>query len=268
MEACLCTYANALTDDVSFQLQNLIMDHAPNSDVFQKSYLNRNVTFDVWALQRGIAQQKDVVKEAASFGHRRSTNRPITLSPQQAAALKDHPEYKHYEGELRKQRRGSPQWHKAQREVKSALERLRYAAIKNATGKLWTTQYATEQIEQQLGEAGADVPIVAGGSASTSAPVNRRVQRQDRMSPAQEKMVKALLQPIQTTLEMQLQVRSDAISAIQAYCSAKEPIMTKMRKEKQKAPVPTIMLEMPAGKRDAELARLRRSVIAQHENQS
>lgn len=39
-----------LAANISAELQNLVMDHAPNSDTFQKSYLNHNVTFDLWAL--------------------------------------------------------------------------------------------------------------------------------------------------------------------------------------------------------------------------
>lgn len=39
--------------NVSDALRNLVMDHALNSDTFQKHYLNRNVCMDIWAIARG-----------------------------------------------------------------------------------------------------------------------------------------------------------------------------------------------------------------------
>lgn len=84
------------------------MDHAPNSDTFQRNHLNRNVTFDLWALHRGLEPQQAVVREAASFGYRQISDRPMTLTDEQNRALKDDPEYKYYEDRLKTLQKGDP----------------------------------------------------------------------------------------------------------------------------------------------------------------
>lgn len=110
------------------ELQNLAMDHAPNSDTLQRNYLNRNVTFDVYALAFGRELQQDVVREAAGFGFSRSDRRQFGPSREQAAALKEHPEYKQLASDLGTP--GSPQYARRRKELKAKLERLRYAATK------------------------------------------------------------------------------------------------------------------------------------------
>lgn len=83
---------------------------------------------------------------AASIGYRRIENRPLALTLEQAAALKDHPEYWHYERKLVTLVRGTPEWTKCKRELRAALERLRYAATKKALGKEWTKKFSIEQV--------------------------------------------------------------------------------------------------------------------------
>lgn len=53
---------------ISEALRNLIMDHAPNSDTFQKHYLNRNVVVDLWAIHKGHVPQQELLHQAASHG--------------------------------------------------------------------------------------------------------------------------------------------------------------------------------------------------------
>lgn len=246
------------------------MDHAPNSDTFQRNYLNRNVTFDLWALHRGLEPQQAVVREAASFGYRRSSDRPMALTEQQNRALKDDPEYKYYEDRLNGLAKGTAEYKQARRDIKAALERLRYAATKKSIGKAWTKDYAFEEIEDQLDMVlgGPKEPRATATSVSPSGPsrVARRQRPNHPMSPAQEKMVVALYQPMKTSLDQQLQRRTAAISALIDYCSIQEPIRTNLQK-KHAPPIPPIMLKMPQTLRLEEEARLRRCVFVEYEGQ-
>lgn len=76
------------------------MDHGHGSSTFLKAYLNRNVSFDIWSVGRGLKPQQDIMKVAASIGYHRNKNQPLALTPEQATALKDHPKYYHYKSKL------------------------------------------------------------------------------------------------------------------------------------------------------------------------
>lgn len=73
------------------------------------------------------------MQEAASFAFSRSDRRPLGLSREQAAALKEHPEHKQLADNLGTP--GSPQYAERRKELKATLERLRYAATKKRTGE-------------------------------------------------------------------------------------------------------------------------------------
>lgn len=65
---------------LAFLLLIHVIAFLSNSSTFQTNYLNQNITFDLWALHRGLAPRQDVVREAASFGYGRIECRPTALS--------------------------------------------------------------------------------------------------------------------------------------------------------------------------------------------
>lgn len=245
------------TVSISTALQNLIMDHAPNSDVFQRNYLNRNVTFDLWALHRGLEPQQDLVREAASFGLRRSDRRPLGLTPAQAAALRDDPEYRElasYQAGLDKR---SAEYVEVKKELKAMLQRLRYAAVKKNNGKEWTEAQAIRDIEQEI-----------TGQPDSTAPESVTRRRNKRpMSPAQQGMVDALYQSMtEVSLEGQYQRRTTAIAAIMRYCTVQEPLVTVVLQDRP-ARVPALMLLPTSPSRQAEERRLRELVTVKVDGQ-
>lgn len=64
------------------------MDHASNSDTFQKHYLNRNVCGDLWAIHRAQEPQNDLLKQATSHRSSRNSRRPIALTKEQSDAIR------------------------------------------------------------------------------------------------------------------------------------------------------------------------------------
>ena len=59
-----------------------------------------------------------MVREAASFGFCRSARRPLGLiSPEEVEALKQDPEYKHYERRVKMTVLGTPAYLQARREL-------------------------------------------------------------------------------------------------------------------------------------------------------
>ncbi|KAI1420208.1 hypothetical protein F5Y12DRAFT_773975, partial [Xylaria sp. FL1777] len=46
--------------NISTALRNLVMGHAPNSDTFQRHYLNRMVCADLWAIHRDLEPQQEL----------------------------------------------------------------------------------------------------------------------------------------------------------------------------------------------------------------
>lgn len=241
-----------------------MMDHAPNSDTFQRNYLPRSVTFDVFALLRDLEPQTEIVREAGSFGYRRNADRPTGLTEQQAKALKDHPEYKYYESRLKSMRRGTAEWHQAKKDARATLERLRYAATTKAIGKEWSRDFAVQEIEQQIGvSVGTTSTTTTAGAGGA---VVRRQQEERLTCPRQQEMVDALHQPMQTTVEKQLQLRTSAVLAILRYCDVQDPIRSKLQ-QKHTAPTPQIMLQLPPTLRVAEETRLRNAVTVQYDGQ-
>lgn len=241
------------------------MDHAPNSDTFQKNYLNRNVTFDLWALHRGLAPQQAVVREAASFGYRRHAERPFKLSDEEAAALKLDPAYTRVADHVAKLPRGGPQWQEGMRELKATLERLRYAATKRSIGKDWTERQAVHDIRRQISGPGQSVI-----DARPREPQPRQLRP---ASPAQKAVLEALYQNMAaTTVEGQLQRRTNAVLALIAYCYEQEPLRVKLVEDRvaRAARSPSAAPTPPAPRaetRAEQVARLRKMCTVEYEDQ-
>lgn len=136
-----------LPADISDPLRNLAIDHAPKSDTSQKHYLNRHVSFDLWAVQRGTAPQKDIVLQGASHGHSRSARRPFGLTKEQSDDLRNHAPVQ----KMTVQLEAMPllQWKVAHRQIKIVKSRL-FREKKTAVRDKWTINQAIIDIERNL----------------------------------------------------------------------------------------------------------------------
>lgn len=93
---------------------------------------------DLRALQRGLSPRTDVLRDITSFGHRRSSRRPMGYNADQLEGLKKTPEYQYYLKRLAMHPKGTPHHVQAQRDLTSAFKWLRYRTTKETIGKKWT----------------------------------------------------------------------------------------------------------------------------------
>lgn len=216
------------------------MDHAPNSDTFQKHYLNRNVCMDIWAIQRGEALQQALLEQATSHGHSRSSRRPVDLSPEQSAALNKHPAIIR----MSKEMQGLPTRSEEHRQLRLKIKAKKSQLFKNAKKDLrtqWTEEQAVDDIDRQL--LGKGLPV-------------SKTQETRPLHPAQQRVVDALTAPLLgTDLEAQYARRTAAINAIVAYCGVDEPLRTKVLDARVPQPPPELQQEAHAIPPSTQLRR-------------
>ncbi|KAH8742955.1 hypothetical protein F5883DRAFT_623662 [Diaporthe sp. PMI_573] len=205
---------------ISRDMRDLVMDHAPGSDTFQKHYLNRNIHADLWAIHRDQQPQQELPHQAVSHGHSASNRRPTALTQAQVENLKLHPKFQFYTKQLR-----SPRTPEKNNQIflkrKSLLARLRKEELRKVRAERSTKQ-SLEDIERQV--RGEDITL-ADTAAST-----------DHLTPAQQKMFDALRAPLVKSHDAQMQRRSAAIKSLMAYCLEEERCIVKVVPDAQRPP--------------------------------
>ncbi|KAK8013600.1 hypothetical protein PG991_009193 [Apiospora marii] len=234
--------------DVSSSLRNLIMGHAPNSDTFQKHYLNRRICLDMNAIHRGLEPQTELMRQVTSHGHSRSQRRPVKLTPEQSAALKSDAKL------VAMYERAStlPNNSKARKEMSKKIDNRRtklyhdeLIRIRNA----WTEDQAAKDIDRQLGDGDLDdnePEVNPDNPEDPDTPTN----------PMQVAMVAALNAPLVTDIQELYKRRSHAIRMLTKYCDIQECGLHQSRIHKEPAPPPEKKL---SPKERTE--RLRQSVL-------
>ncbi|KAG7073817.1 C2H2 finger domain-containing protein [Colletotrichum scovillei] len=192
--------------DVSEALRNLAMGHG-NSDPFQRHYLGRNISADLWGIVRGQKPQQALLKQSCSVGHSISQRRPIDLTAEQSASVATHPTIRALTKAIPKLPLGSKEYKEAKRMMRKEKERLR-RDLKQQIRDEWTDQQATDDIERQIRGVGFAKAVTMDPS---------RPQGQ-----AQKRLLAKLTAPVVTTLEGQYRRRDDAIEAVSAYCLVQE----------------------------------------------
>lgn len=201
------------------------MDHAPNSDTFQKHYLNRHVCVDLWAIHRNGQPQQALVEKASSHGHSRSQRRPAKLTTAQSEALKLDPMILSLKKQLSAVPERTPEHRALALRLKAAKARLGRDTIQTIR-KEWTAKQAVDDIDRQIEGLGF-------------APATDQEVRP--MSGKHQRLVDALLAPlIGTDIAAQFQRRSEAIAAIIAYCCVEEPLNTKVLDARVPPPPPEL----------------------------
>ncbi|KAJ0329333.1 hypothetical protein COL922a_012866 [Colletotrichum nupharicola] len=192
--------------DVSEALRNLAMGHG-SSDPFQRHYLGRNISADLWGILRGQRPQQALMKQSCSIGHSMSKRRPIDLTPDQSASVATHPTIRELTRALRELPLGSKQYKEAKRAIRNEKQRLR-RELKQKIRDEWTNKQATDDIERQIQGVGFAEPATGGACRP--------------QGPAQKRLLAKLTTPVVTTLEGQYRRRDDAIDAVSAYCFVQE----------------------------------------------
>lgn len=201
------------------------MDHAPNSETFQKHYLSRNICVDIYAHQRASDPQEALLAISTSHGHSRSSRRPANLTSEQSASLKNHPSIVGMTARLHKLRVRSPEYRALRLKIKATKAKL-FNTKKEAIRKEWTAKQAVEDIDRQIGGPGL-------------APVPQQTGRPT--PPAQQRLMTALTAPlVGTDMREQFNRRAAAIDAIIAYCTVDEPLSTKILEANKPEPPPEL----------------------------
>ncbi|KAI0855985.1 C2H2 finger domain protein [Xylaria cubensis] len=211
--------------NVSASLRNLVLDHAPGSDTFQKHYLNRNVVADLWAIHRNEQPQHALLLQATSHGHSKEIRRPIDLTPaQRKAAVDDNPEYQR----LTQKQKSLPLGAKYAAERKAiGLSRanlrtkLRNKAIERVRAE-WRDVQSVDDIERQI--QGVDFSTL---------PADHRSSRP--MGVLHQSMVNAIIVPLEGDLEALAQRRTNAINALVAYCAVQEEPVSKLTESRRRS---------------------------------
>lgn len=239
-----------MTVNVSEALRNLVMDHAPNSDTFQKHYLCRNVCVDLWAINRGDEPQQELVEQATSHGHSRSSRRPAHLTQEQAASIHENPKMVQMKQKIQKLPHRSRERAELTRE-RNALRYVLRRALKKEIRRQWTLDQAVQDIDYQLQHGGL--------------PLDQQILNSHPMTPAQQRLTDALTAPLAgIDITAQFQRRAEAIDAIMAYCAVEEPLRSKVLDERVPPPPPELQRAESAGGQGLLVSdELKRSVMVQ-----
>lgn len=235
--------------NVSSALRDLIMDHAPNSETFQRHYLNRNVCADLWAIHRNQNPQTALITQATSHGGSRDSRRVITLSEDQINEVRRDPRYQQLSAEIEGlvksgARRSSSARKDLTRKRKNLFDKLKARKLQEVK-KQWTELQALQDIERQL--QGQDF------SAITHKPT------ESPMNDIQRRMFESLTAPLVGDLEAQFRRRTRAIEALVAYCGEEEPLRTQVTEARRPPPPPEVSAQHLSPKE--QLRQIHQSVL-------
>ncbi|OHE90399.1 C2H2 finger domain-containing protein [Colletotrichum orchidophilum] len=108
--------------EVSEALRNLALGHG-NSDPFQRHFLGRNISADLWGVLWGHKPPQALMKQSCSIGHSISERRPIGLTLAQSASVATHPTLRELTKALRELPQGSKQDEWTDKQATKDIER-------------------------------------------------------------------------------------------------------------------------------------------------
>lgn len=228
-------------------MKNFILDHAPNSDTFQKNYLSRFVCADLWAVHRETNPQAAVIKQTNSHGGSRDARRRYVLSEAHVAAVKRDRQYVRLTRKLERCKlpKTSPARKAITRDRKNLLVKLKARKLQEVM-KLWTESRALQDIAEQA--PGVEPSQVEPELEPPGPP----------MSEAKQRMADALNEPLINDLQAQFRRRDAAIRALVAYCAEEEPISSNLLEKIKPPPSVVLKLSMPP---EAQLEEIKNSVF-------
>lgn len=210
-----------ITASISRPLRDLILDHAPDSDTFQKNYLNRNICADLWAIHRNLPPQQALIRQATSHGGSRDSRRVYKLSEEHLAEIKRNPEYLRMTSVLDSKVYGfrSEQRKALTRDRKTLYEKLKKQKLDEVI-RQWNAKQSREDVQRQL--QGEDI-----SQDRDEAPVVNTIQ---------ERMFQAVTAPLINDFRAQQQRSLNAVKALAAYSAEEEPLLTSITKASKQPP--------------------------------
>ncbi|KID77228.1 uncharacterized protein G6M90_00g099550 [Metarhizium brunneum] len=130
---------NSLDKNCSEALRNLVLDHAPYPDTFQKHHLNREICVDLYAIHQNQQPRQQLIDKATSIGHSQSLGRPLNLPPDEYLTIANDPIIRRLELKLKKLPRRSEEFAACRKQINATRRRM-VSARRQVFRKAWTVQ--------------------------------------------------------------------------------------------------------------------------------
>ncbi|PZD23864.1 DUF3435 domain containing protein [Pyrenophora tritici-repentis] len=207
--------ANAFDKDgnTSVDLRNMIMKHA-NTDVFLNHYLSRRITTDTQAVVRGLAPQEEIMQAACRMSRWIDPERPRFLTDEQKQSVDQHPRIRRLLLQRAKLGKLSPDYKELQKKIRNEKQQLRYA-LRSRIRQDYDTTQAEKDIQRQL----------SGGTFKEK--IKTDLRRCSERTQEHMKLIESIMSLPGSSLPEEIQRRSEAISAVAAYCHFEEGGMTR-----------------------------------------
>lgn len=219
-----------------------MLDHAPNSDTFQRHYLDRHVCADLWAIYRDRQQQQGLIQQATSHGGSRDSRRAMVfkLTEEHIPDVKKNARYVELTAQLDDK---SLSWRSDKREALTRMRKNLLVQLKSKkmreVAREWNKRQDHHDIERQARGEGLGTKDNQPCAPSDT---------------TQGRMFEALTAPLDSKLEAQYLRRTKAIVALVARCGEEEPIRSKVI-EDRKAPTPAEFEKFQSFEQQAEEIR-------------
>lgn len=203
------------TANISTALRNLVLDHAPDSDTFQRHYLNRNICADLWATHRGLDPQAALIQQSTNHGGSRDSRRVFELKPHHVDEIKADRQYVRLSQKLDATfKSADPK--QIVKDRRNLYEKLKRKKLKTVMTE-WTRRQGYEDVDRQV--RGEDITV--SGTTKSSQPVSHALPKLP-MSKIQRTMFEALSASVTTNLDEELQRKKNALAAVVAFCAEEE----------------------------------------------
>lgn len=203
----------AITGGTSEALRNMIMKHA-TTDVFLKHYLSTTVTADTQAVVRGLVPQNKIMEAACRMSRHIDPNRPRFLTEKQKRDIAEHPKIQKLQKQLAK---SSHDRKRLQTEIKNVKQRLTYH-LRLQSRKDYDRMQAEKDIEIQL----------CGGKFKEM--IKTDLRQSSERSQQHMELIESIMSLPGSSLQEEIQRRSEAIRAVAAYCHFEEGGMSRHHK--------------------------------------
>lgn len=192
----------------------MVLDHAPDSDTFQRHYLNRNICADLWATHRGLDPQSALIQQSTSHGGSRDSRRVFELKPHHIEEIKADRRYVKMIEKLEGTMVSSAERKELIRQKNNLFMKLKRKKLKTVMNE-WTRRQAYEDVDRQV--RGEDITAAGASQGSQS-----QYRPTPPMNKIQKTMFEAMSAPVTTNLEAELERKKNALAAVVAFCAEEQ----------------------------------------------
>ncbi|KAF7557219.1 hypothetical protein G7046_g6080 [Stylonectria norvegica] len=158
---------------ISDALRDLTIDHT-NSYPFQKHYLGRDISADLWGILCGQTPQKALLKQARGIGHSISKRRPIYPTEEQMTSISTDPCVMGLARQLQLLRKGFKEKMNGHRRLRNLKERQKTKHIQK-TRDDWPDEQAVDDIEREVRGEEFAKPVAAVMTCRPQEPAQKRL---------------------------------------------------------------------------------------------